>query len=111
MQAGVGSYGRLDGIVENRRASNHLVRCQAFDIEAKYGHSARHCLRMLVGYWAPDGLRILSEMLERGRPTPCQSQIAWLVPATPPKNWPAGLNSAVDDRHLDSTIPRRSRPY
>ena len=97
--------------MENRRASNHLVRCQAFDIEAKYGHSARHCLRMLVGYWAPDGLRILSEMLERGRPAPLPVANSLVSSGVPAKELAAGLNLAVDDRHLDSAIPRRSRPY
>ena len=28
--------------MENGRSANHLVRCQPFDIEAKYGRSTRH---------------------------------------------------------------------
>lgn len=31
--------------------------------------------------------------------------------SNPPKNWPARLNLAENNRHLDSVVASRSRPY
>src|SRR5271165_1298120 len=117
MRANVSSYSSPDGFAENRRAANtwsdveHLTSKRNTDIQlvtASEGQLAGGCSLVIESHLLRDSFR---DARSAGWAARLQVAAGLFTSGAPPHTWPAGLTLAVGNRHLDSIIASRSRPY